>query len=214
MKKGLRRKRSGTRPAKAPIKAILFDMGGVLLRISMEAETARWSQLLGIPNGKLHRLYAKRMDALLEGKLSPEEFCREVEDTLQVRQALARWQQAYEETATISQRILFLVARLRQRYRVGLLSNAGQLADRLNREEGLYDLFDPLILSCEVGVKKPSPRIYQIALQRLGLRPREVVFLDDRPENLVPPRKMGIRTIHYTSPGQLERDLRKLGVRW
>lgn len=93
--------------------------------------------------------------------------------------------------------------------RTGLLSNSwgGASYDRTL----FADLFNVLVVSGEEGMRKPDPRIYELALERLGLPAEEVVFVDDLPFNLKPPREMGIHTIHHTSAqdtiGQLEEIL-------
>ncbi len=82
--------------------------------------------------------------------------------------------------------------------RTGLLSNSwgGASYDRSRFAE----LFDILVVSGEEDMRKPDPRIYELALERLGLPATEVVFVDDLPFNLKPPREMGVHTIHHTTP--------------
>ncbi|WP_372791191.1 HAD family hydrolase, partial [Paraconexibacter sp.] len=96
--------------------------------------------------------------------------------------------------------------------RTGLLSNSwgGASYDRARFTE----LFDVLVVSGEEGMRKPDPRIYELALRRIGLPPEEVVFVDDLPFNLKPPREMGIHTIHHTSAAETIPQLEELlGVR-
>lgn len=104
-----------------------------------------------------------------------------------------------------------VVALRRAGVRTGLLSNSwgGASYDRSRFAE----LFDVLVVSGEEGMRKPDPRIYELALERLGLPAEEVVFVDDLPFNLKPPREMGIHTIHHTSPETTIRELEQvLGV--
>lgn len=81
--------------------------------------------------------------------------------------------------------------------RTGLLSNSWS--------ENTYDrsrfatLFDVLVISGEEGVRKPDPRIYEIAIARMALPAQEIVFVDDIGGNLKPPRAMGVHTILHTS---------------
>jgi putative hydrolase of the HAD superfamily len=83
--------------------------------------------------------------------------------------------------------------------KVAMLSNSFGL-EPFNpyRELGMYDTFDALILSEVEQVRKPSPAIYQRALDVLGLTGPECVFVDDHAENLPPAEALGIRTIHHT----------------
>jgi putative hydrolase of the HAD superfamily len=96
--------------------------------------------------------------------------------------------------------------------RTGLVSNSWG--------KGRYDrsqfpvLFDGVVISGEVGLRKPEPRIYELGAERLGLRPDECVFVDDLPGNLKPARDLGMATVHHTAAAETVRELeRLLGVR-
>jgi putative hydrolase of the HAD superfamily len=77
---------------------------------------------------------------------------------------------------------------------------------------GLYRLFTSFFSSCYTGRRKPDPPAYQLVLDVLRRTPEDVLFIDDRTENLTPARALGMQTIHYQDPVQLERDLARLGV--
>lgn len=80
--------------------------------------------------------------------------------------------------------------------RTGLLSNSWG-ADTYDRRR-FGELFDVLVVSGEEGVRKPEPRIYEIAAERMGLAPEELVFVDDLRGNLKPARAIGMATVHHT----------------
>jgi 2-haloacid dehalogenase len=69
-----------------------------------------------------------------------------------------------------------------------------------------------LVLSYEVGLLKPDPRIYEQALQRFGLRAERAVFIDDIPTNVDGARAAGLHGIHYQNPDQVRLELTKLGI--
>jgi epoxide hydrolase-like predicted phosphatase len=96
--------------------------------------------------------------------------------------------------------------------RTGLLSNSWG--------KGRYDrsqfpvLFDGVVISGEVGVRKPEPRIYELGAEAIGLPPAVCVFVDDLPGNLKPARELGMATVHHTSAEETIPQLeRLLGVR-
>ena len=72
--------------------------------------------------------------------------------------------------------------------------------------------FTAFFSSCFLGVRKPDPAIYRLALQVTQRAPEECVFIDDRPPNLECARRMGMRTIHYQNAQQLREELRRNGV--
>jgi epoxide hydrolase-like predicted phosphatase len=87
---------------------------------------------------------------------------------------------------------------------VGLLSNVIPYTMNQIREHCVYDNFDFTILSAEVGYGKPDPEIYQLALDKLpGIRPEEIIFIDDQERFLVPARTLGIHTVAAVDPTQI-----------
>jgi epoxide hydrolase-like predicted phosphatase len=96
--------------------------------------------------------------------------------------------------------------------RTGLISNSWG--------KGRYDrsqfpvLFDGVVISAEVGVRKPDPRIYELGAKAIGLEPADCVFVDDIPGNLKPARDLGMATVHHTGADETVPQLeRLLGVR-
>jgi putative hydrolase of the HAD superfamily len=96
--------------------------------------------------------------------------------------------------------------------RTGLVSNSWG--------RGRYDrsqfpaLFDGVVISGEVGLRKPEPEIYALGAERVGLPPVECVFVDDLPGNLKPARELGMATVHHTTAADTVPELeRLLGVR-
>jgi len=96
--------------------------------------------------------------------------------------------------------------------RTGLISNSWG--------KGRYDrsqfpvLFDGVVISGEVGLRKPEPRIYELGAKAIGLPPAECVFVDDLASNLKPARELGMATVHHTSADETVPQLeRLLGVR-
>ena len=81
------------------------------------------------------------------------------------------------------------------------------------REFHLVRNFTAFFSSCYLGVRKPDERIYRLVLSMTQRAPEECVFIDDRPANLEPARKLGMGTIHFQNPAQLRADLGHYGVR-
>src|SRR5437588_10628450 len=84
--------------------------------------------------------------------------------------------------------------------RTGLISNswgAGQY-DRAR----LAELFDGVVISAQVGIRKPDPEIYSLGAERAGLPPEECVYVDDLRGNLKPARAMGMATVHHVTAAE------------
>ena len=86
------------------------------------------------------------------------------------------------------------------------LSNSGpEVMARVRARWPLEAWFDAVIISCEVGLSKPDPRIYELCLQRLGLPAPEALFVDDRADNIEGAARVGLRTLQFEGPDALVR---------
>jgi glucose-1-phosphatase len=178
------------------VKVLLFDLGGVLVEFSgvrdiapllrLEATEAeiieRWSRC---PHTKAFGL------GLLSREDFAERFVRDWELDLQP----GRFLQVFRSW---SSRLLpgaeELLASLRPRFRLAALSNSNELHWERNANDlGVNALFDVAISSHQVGFCKPDPRIYQVALDRLGVSPDEVMFFDDADANVAAASQLGMR---------------------
>jgi epoxide hydrolase-like predicted phosphatase len=90
----------------------------------------------------------------------------------------------------------------------GLISNSW--GTRRYDRELLSKLFDAVVISGEEGIRKPTPAIYEMAAERIGLEPRECVFVDDLPFNLDPAAELGMATVHHTSTADTIAELERL----
>jgi putative hydrolase of the HAD superfamily len=87
-----------------------------------------------------------------------------------------------------------------------LLSNSGpEVMAKVRADRRIEAVFDAVVVSCEVGLSKPDPRVYRHCLERLGLEPTQVLFVDDRTENIEGAARVGLRTLHFEGPDALER---------
>lgn len=92
--------------------------------------------------------------------------------------------------------------------RTGLISNSWGTS-RYDRAL-LAELFDGIVISGEVGMRKPTPQIYELGADSIGLEPEECVFVDDLPFNLAPAIELGMATVHHTSAGETIAQLERL----
>lgn len=100
------------------------------------------------------------------------------------------------------------IAELKVQYKIGMLSNVGRgWLDDFFAQHNLKHLFDTVILSGEEGMTKPSPEIFELAAERLGVAPGECIMIDDIQENCNGADAAGMRAIHYRSITQLTSDL-------
>jgi putative hydrolase of the HAD superfamily len=92
--------------------------------------------------------------------------------------------------------------------RTGLISNSW--GTRRYDRERLAELFDGVVISGEIGIRKPAPRMYELGAERIGLDARECVFVDDLEFNLTPAAELGMATVHHVSAEQTIDELERL----
>ena len=92
--------------------------------------------------------------------------------------------------------------------KTGLVSNSW--GTRRYPRDLLEELFDGVVISADIGVRKPSPEIYAVGAERIGLQPRACVFVDDLPFNLVPAAELGMATVHHQQAEETVPELERL----
>ncbi|MDQ2692741.1 MAG: HAD family phosphatase [Chloroflexota bacterium] len=192
------------------IKAVFFDLGGVIVRTEFQAPRQQLADRLGIDYDDLSKLIFDSDTSIRAsiGELSSEEHWISVIQRLK-RPAEERQSIRDEFFAgdIVDRTLVEYIRSLRPRYKTGLISNAwSDLRDFIVREK-FDDAFDKMIISAEVGAMKPEPKIYRIALEQFGVKPEEAVFVDDFYVNIEGCEKVGIKGIHFKDP---ERTLQQL----
>jgi len=188
------------------IKAIIFDLGGVLIR---QRPAEEWQALAGhfglSPDELAGWLFGGgEWRQACVGAISDDEFWRRVGSKLGLETAgqIQGLQQLLfdGERERLDRELLSLASQLRQRCQVAALSNATDcLADVLEKKLGIAHLFDLVVNSAYVGLAKPDPAIYELTLARLGVAPQEAVFVDDKVGNVTSAARLGIRAVHHVT---------------
>jgi putative hydrolase of the HAD superfamily len=141
--------------------------------------------------------------------ISHEEFIKEVMGATGA--TTKRIEEAQRGGMVIDQKLIALISELKKTYKTAILSNVGtnQILDNLLSAEE-QTLFDAFIFSYQVGVIKPDPKIYKIALEKLGIEPQEAVFTDDVPRNVEAAKALGIQGIVYEDSHQFKQALEQV----
>lgn len=198
------------------IKAVIFDFGGVLLRTHNWSGRRRWEQKLGLQENEAEAIvFNSDMGRKAQhGHISYAQLLAWVGDYLDLSAAeLNAFETDFWAGDALDQDLVALIRHLRPSYQVALISNAfNDLRHSLTDQFQLADLFDPLVISSEVGIMKPDPRIYQLTLERLGCRPGETVFIDDFAHNIAGAEALGMNGILFKPAIDLEAALATVGV--
>ena len=195
----------------ASIRAAFFDFGGVILSSPFEAFN-RFEERNALPRDLIRTINSTDPDTnawarFERSEVGFDEFC-------ELFEAECR-EQGYEVAARelmpllageVRPAMVEAVRRCRERLVTACLTNNWvsfddfPVAARADGRDGVLSLFDHVIESSKVGVRKPDPRFYEIACEWAEVEPNEVVFLDDLGVNLKPAAAMGMTTIKVTDP--------------
>lgn len=189
------------------IRAIVFDIGGVLEITPPTGWAERWEAHLQLQAGELDE---RLMDVWRDGSfgiITEEEVEKRIGEIMgldreHVEALMADLWEEYLGTPNVELANYF--ASLRPRYRTALLSNSFVGARRKEQERYRFaELCDLLIYSHEEGVAKPERRIFELACERLGVQPEEMIFVDDVEVNVAAARAFGIRAILFRENKQV-----------
>ena len=189
-----------------PIRAVVFDVGGVLEVNPATGWPERWATRLGLTADEL----AERIDRLWSGgdigAVTLAEIERRTADALDLDDAalLELMDDAWAEyLGSLNRPLADYFRSLRPRFSTGILSNS--FVGAREREQDAYgfeDMCDTIVYSHEVGHLKPEPAAYGIVCERLGVAPGEVLFLDDVQVNVDGARAVGMRAITFMNTRQ------------
>ncbi len=193
------------------IRAVVFDIGGVLEITPRTGWVERWEARLGLPPGSVIARLGDVWRAGSVGSISEADVERRTGELLGLDRAHvdALMADLWEEyLGTLNTELAAYFASLRPRYRTAILSNSFVGArEKEQARYGFGDLCDLIVYSHEEGMQKPERRFYELACERLGVEPAEVVFLDDVEVCVAAAREFGMHAILFRDTAQAIADL-------
>jgi putative hydrolase of the HAD superfamily len=204
--------------------AVLWDFGGVLTTSPFDAFN-RYESAHGIPLDFIRRINATNPENNAWAKFESSQITPEQFDVLFASEAHAAGHAISGRTVIdmlsgdVRPRMVEALKICKQHYRVACLTNnvkSGEgpgMARSVEKAALIKDvmaLFDLVVESSKEGVRKPDPRFYRLACERLGIEPQRAVFLDDLGINLKSARELGMTTIKVTSEAQALADLSRV----
>lgn len=183
------------------IKAVVFDIGGVLEVIDDSVFPGTWPARLGLTESEFGERLAGLGNPVI-GEVTWEElhahWCARLGLHAEAGDEIAsdfwRWY-----VGTLDQSLFDWFAAQRQLRKTGILSNSGPSARERERHHGFEEITDDIVYSHEVGLMKPDARVFALTAERLAVRPDEVLFLDDVEENVAAARAAGWHAVLHTS---------------
>jgi len=188
------------------IKNILFDLGGVILDINVQATLKKFYEM-GFPAQLMQYPHSMKTDLFFKyetGKLSAEEFRNEIRKVSGMNVSDKAFDEAWTAMLLrIPRERCDLLKRLADRYALYMLSNTSDLHtpvfERMFRENAgmeMYELFTKIYYSHEIGYHKPDREAWDFVIEDAGIKPGETLFLDDNIHNIKASQELGFQAIH------------------
>ena len=203
------------------LKTIFLDLGKVLVDFNYEVALSKIGQINGLSPEEIGRRINGHPDIprYESGYMSTDEFFQGLSLTLDLDIPLSQFTEIWGSififngaapSDLVSGQLFY---QLKERYWLVALSNTNEMHfEHLSKVHPLIPEFDDYVLSYQVGALKPSPRIYEAALDKAQNSPTEVLFVDDLTENVRAAQEMGIEGIVFTGQLQLQNELQLLGA--
>ncbi len=174
------------------IRAIIFDCFGVLITDALKVVVEELEET----NPSAARQIVDIIHANNRGFIDPAESNRQIAELLGT--SVEAWRQRIDQGETKDPRLFAYILELKRQYKTALVSNIGRQS--LHRRFGAQELethFDAVVVSAELGIMKPDPRIYLYAAEQLGVQPTECVMVDDRETHCAGAEAVGMRSVLY-----------------
>jgi putative hydrolase of the HAD superfamily len=204
------------RRQREPVELVLFDVGGVLGTNGWDREQRDEAvRKFGLDRDDFQYRHEEMVGALESGEVSLDEylaitvFCAPRDFSVdEFKTFMFAQSVAWPDSIAVARDIAALGT-----VRLATLNNESEELNHYRIEQfGLREIFPTFFTSCWLGVRKPTRRIYERVLGMTQADPRRTLFVDDRLQNLAPADSLGLRTLQFTTAGQLREDLKGMGL--
>lgn len=190
--------------------AVLFDLFGVLLKPRTDSGRRRVELAVG-GDARIWPIYEELRPAYDSGDVSDERFWRQMRvraglDSFDISEAVAAdWESSMEEDSEV---VSLVTQFIDDRWCCGVLSNlpAG-LAKRVRAEYAWLDRVDAVTMSCDIGVAKPDPRAFAVAVDAMGVHAKDTIFFDAEQANIAAAEEAGLQAVLFTGPDSIRKAL-------
>ena len=200
----------------SPPEFFLFDLGKVLVDFDHRRACRQLHELTGVDDQRVWEiLFDSGLETEYELGLAPELFCQRLRDALHTDMSDRSLLEAHADIFSLRHAMVPLVSQLSVAgYPLGILSNTcpSHWQHCCRKFRLVRTLFETTVLSFEVGAMKPVPTIFHAAIERAGVEPRRILFVDDIRQNVEAACAAGLDAVHYSTTYHLSRELMLRGV--
>ncbi len=192
------------------IKAIIWDLEGVILRTADGSVPATLARLLEVPVEKVKPVLDSDYDARVDlGEFSQDEYWDYIiENVGRPPEFKNKLEHFFDKEMIVDQQVLGDIHHYHKYLKTCLFSNFSRdLRCLIKKYWPISTAFDELLISSEIGMMKPQPEAFQYALDKLGCKAGETIFVDDRPINVTSAEELGLHAILYRDRQDMNRKI-------
>lgn len=182
------------------IKATIWDFSGVLIQPRVPDPYSELACELGISTDQLAKYFDGTENSQMDiGKETEKDYVWRMIHELRLKpEAFQLISNFFFDKYELDNELMTFIRQSQPGMRAALCSNfSDRLRPSLDEPWGITNDFDVIVISCEAGVKKPEPKIYQLTLEQLGIAPEEAVFIDDLEKNVKGAQAVGIKGVWF-----------------
>ncbi|NIM90900.1 MAG: HAD-IA family hydrolase [Candidatus Aminicenantes bacterium] len=198
------------------IQTVISDLGGVIVFFDNQIfyeKMANFSPFAQEEIGKLAFSESGLRESFDKGEITSQEFYTRAVEKLKANIDYDKFFSLYNDVFSLNPPVLEIMKRLKDKYRLILLSNTDVMRFGFVKQEfPEVMIFDEYVLSFEVGFMKPHPQIYREALKKAGTKAEECVFIDDRAENIQAAEELALQGILFEENENLESLLQGINL--
>lgn len=199
------------------IKAIIFDLGGVVLIHTSEVTTDTLAEVFDVNKKDLKIVFKKYENDWVTGKITATFLANQLKLMFRSKKSMHKilkyWKEIYQINTSPNKELIKIIDVLKTRYKIFLLTNTTDIHHNLNANRRIFNHFDEIFTSFEIGKRKPDLDFYEHALKEVNLKATECIFTDDLKENIDAAIKLGFKAVLFQNNKTFIRELNKIGIK-
>jgi putative hydrolase of the HAD superfamily len=199
------------------IKAIIFDLGGVVINVKMDKIFDYWAKETGYDDSYVKQIFESKdiFHPFERGEISPIDYKENISSKLGLEISQDKFYNVWNDVFhDLDPRIEDLLYNLKSKLRLVVLTNTNEIHGNRwkNKYKSILKNFERIFCSYEINARKPEKEAYKIVINYLNMEPNFILFLDDKIENVEVACSLGLKGILVKSTEQIINDLNKLGL--
>ncbi|MBN2112369.1 HAD family phosphatase [Candidatus Woesearchaeota archaeon] len=195
------------------IKAVITDVGGVMMTTILRHMAADLAEKHSLDKNFVNKAIHRRWTDYKLDKITGDEFWQGFVEETGIDENVEELKKESLSYNRIIPGAFDVYKSLKGKYKLAVLSNnAEEWVEEIKKLLPIDDVFDVVLFSNEVKMKKPDAEFFMLCAKKLGFKPEECVFVDDQENNITAAEELGFKTIKFTDAEQLKSELKNMGV--